>query len=131
MCRYIVIIGTVLNDSNYDSARYDRFSTHTYTHTHSIERRPDYGHYFNINIVANPEVRMKKKKTPSLLVHTRKQQQYTHTQTLKAVERSIKFDESVLRFFTHKIDDGKIFSNPTRNKDGEWKPNPKRSFRGL
>ena len=72
-----------------------------------------------------------KKKTPSLLVHTRKQQQHTHTQTLKAVERSIKFDESVLRFFTHKIDDGKIFSNPTRNKDGEWKPNPKRSFRGL
>ena len=56
---------------------------------------------------------------------------HTHTQVLKSVERSIKFDESILRSFTHKIDDGKIFSKPTRNKDGEWKPNPKRSVRGL
>ena len=92
--------------------------THTHSHTHILthffnhgpqnrtERRQDYGHYFNINFVANPE-------------------------TLKAVERSIKFDESVLRSFTHKIDDSKIFSNPTRNAQGEWKPNAEKSVRGL
>ncbi len=67
----------------------------------------------------------------SLLLFSQGETDEPHTQVLKSVERSIKFDDSVLRSFTHKIDDGKIFSKPTRNKDGEWKPNPKRSVRGL
>lgn len=66
------------------------------------ERRPDYGHFFSMQFVANPE-------------------------TMQVVERSLRLDESVMRFFTHKLDDTKIFSRPTRASDGEWKP--KRNIR--